>query len=94
MWSWDITYLPTTVLGVWLFLFLLIDVWSHKVVAWEVAEHEDPAIAADMVSRACLRERISKVRKLPLILHADNGSAQPHATLRETCQWVGALVYW
>ncbi len=42
---------------------------------WDVAEREDPAIAADLISRACIRERISKVRKQPLILHADNGNA-------------------
>ncbi len=29
MWSWDITYLPTTVRGVWLYLHLVIDVWSR-----------------------------------------------------------------
>jgi len=33
VWSWDITYLPTCVRGVWLYLYLLIDVWSRKVVA-------------------------------------------------------------
>ena len=33
VWSWDITYLPTTVRGVWLYLYLVIDVWSRKVVA-------------------------------------------------------------
>jgi transposase InsO family protein len=59
LWSWDITYLPTTVRGIWLYLYLVIDVWSRKVVAWDVAEREDPAIAADLVSRACLRERIT-----------------------------------
>jgi len=66
VWSWDITYLPTTVRGVWLYLYLVLDVWSRKVVAWDVAEREDPAIAADLVGRACLRERISKGRKQPL----------------------------
>ena len=81
VWSWDITYLPTTVRGIWLYLYLVIDVWSRKVVAWDVAEREDPAIAADLVSRACLRERISKGRKQPLILHADNGNAMRAATL-------------
>ena len=35
----------------------MIDVWSCKVVAWEMDEREDPAIDADLVSRACLRER-------------------------------------
>jgi hypothetical protein len=73
VWSWDITYLPTNVRGVWLYLYLVIDVWNRKVVVWDVAEREDSAIAADLVSRACLRERISKSRQQPLILHADNG---------------------
>ncbi len=31
VWSWDITYLPTTVRGIWLYLYLVIDVWSRKV---------------------------------------------------------------
>jgi len=52
--------------GVWLYLYLVIDIWSRKVVAWDVGECEDPAIAADLVSRACLRERISKGRRQPL----------------------------
>jgi transposase InsO family protein len=50
VWSWDITYLPTIVRGVWLYLFLVDDVWSRKVVAWDVAEREDPTIAADLVA--------------------------------------------
>jgi putative transposase len=81
VWSWNITYLPTTVQGVWLYLYLVIDVWSRKVVAWDVAEHEDVAIAADLVSRACLRERIREKRQQSLILHADNGNAMRAAIL-------------
>jgi len=53
VWSCDITYLPTTVRGIWLYLYLVIDVWSRKVVAWDVDEREDPAIAAYQVSRVC-----------------------------------------
>jgi putative transposase len=49
--------------GIWLYLYLVIDVWSRKVVAWDVAEREDPANAADLLSRACLRERTSQGRK-------------------------------
>ena len=49
--------------------------WSRKVVAWDVAEREDPAIAADLVRRAFLRERISKWRQIPLTMHADKGNA-------------------
>jgi len=91
VWSWDITYLPTTVRGIWLYLYLVIDVWSRKVVAWDVDEREDPAIAADLVSRACLRERISKGRKQPLVLHADNGNAMRAATLESRLEELGVL---
>jgi len=91
LWSWDITYLPTTVRGIWLYLYLVIDVWSRKVVAGGVAEREDPAIAADLVSRACLRERISKGRRQPLVLHADNGKAMRAATLETRLQELGVL---
>ena len=72
-------------------LYLVIDVWSRKVVAWDVAEREDPAIAADFVSRACLRERISKRRRQPLILHADNGNAMRAATLESRLEELGVL---
>ena len=91
VWSWDITYLPTSVRGVWLYLYLVIDVWSRKVVAWEVADREDSKIAADLVSRACLRERISKGRPHPLILHADNGNAMRAATLESRLEELGVL---
>lgn len=81
VWSRDFTYMSTSVRGVWLYLFLVIDVWNRKVVDWDVAEREEAQIAADLVSRACLRERISKGRPQPLILHAYNGNAMRAATL-------------
>ena len=93
LWSRDITYQPTTVRGVWLYLYLVIDVWSRKVVAWDVAEREDPATAADLVSRACLRERISNRRQHPLILHADNGNAMRAATLRGPAGRAGGAAF-
>ena len=45
--------------------------WSRKVVAWDVAEREDPVIAADLICWACLCKRISKCRQQQLVLHAD-----------------------
>ena len=65
------------------YLYLVIDVWSRKVVAWDVAEVESAQIAADLVQRACLKERYHRPRGFgsrqchqpPLILHADNGNA-------------------
>jgi transposase InsO family protein len=83
--------LPTSVRGVWLYLYLVIDVWSRKVVAWDVADREEAQIAADLVTRACLRERISKGRRQPLILHADNGNAMRAATLESRLEELGVL---
>jgi transposase InsO family protein len=91
VWSWDITFLPTSVRGVWLYLYLVIDVWSRKVVAWDGADRVEAQIAADLVGRACLRERISKGRRQPLILHADNGNAMRAATLESRMEELGVL---
>ena len=91
VWSWDITDLPTSVRGVWIFQYRVIDVWSRKVVAWDVAEREEALIAARLVSRACLRERISKGRPNPLILHADNGIAMGAAMLESRLEELGVL---
>jgi len=77
--------------GIWLYPYLVIDVWDRKVVAWDGDEREDPAIAADLVSRACLRERISKGRKEPLILHADNGNVMRAATLESRLEELGVV---
>ena len=59
--------------------------------AWDVYEREDPAIATDLVSRACLRERISKGRKQPLVLHADHGNAMRAATLESRLEELSVL---
>ncbi len=75
----------------WIYLYLVIDVWSRKVVAWDDTEREDPTITADLVGRACIRERISKGRKQPLIFHADNGNAIRAATLENRLEKRGVL---
>ena len=53
VWSWDISYLPTSVKGIWLYLYLVVEIWSRKVVAWDVEQSESAELAAQLVSRAC-----------------------------------------
>ena len=36
VWSWDISYLPTSVKGIWVYPYFAIDGGSGKVVAWDV----------------------------------------------------------
>ena len=63
----------------------------EKVVAWGVESSEDTKLAARLVGRACLRERIGKRRKQQLILHADNGNAMRAATLEVCLEVLGVL---
>lgn len=40
VWSWDITYLPTVIRGRFLRLYLVMDVWSRRIVGWEVQDRK------------------------------------------------------
>lgn len=88
VWSWDITYLRTAVAGVFLYLYLAVDVWSRKIVAAEVHDREDTDLAAEMFNRAVLREGAVGV---DLVVHADNGSPMKGATLKATFERLGVL---
>ncbi len=76
--SWDITYLPSRVRGKYFYLYLVVDVWSRRIMAAVVHEYECGKLAAEMLER-CLRSNSSddKVR----FLHADNGAAMRSGTL-------------
>lgn len=50
---------------------------------------EDAQIAVDLVGRACLRERICRSCRQPLVLHADNGNAMRAATLEVRLEELG-----
>lgn len=86
VWCWDVTYLPSRVRGQFFYLYAVIDLFSRKLVAWEVHERESGEDAADLIERACWREQR---RQQPLILHADNGAAQTAYTLRAKLQALG-----
>jgi len=86
VWSWDITYLPAPVRGMFFYLYLIIDLYSRKIVGWEIHERESADHAGALVRRAVLAEGIVG---RPLVLHADNGSAQKGSTLLATLQTLG-----
>ena len=86
VWSWDITYLPTTVRGRFYYLYLGLDLFSRKAVAWQVHECEDAEHAAALITEACYREH---VRPEQLVVHSDNGAPMKAATLLATLQALG-----
>ncbi len=88
LWSWDITYLTTTIKGVFFYLYLIMDVYSRKIVGWEVFETESAEQAAQVFHKAHLREGI---RAESLVLHSDNGSPMKGATMLSTLQRLGVM---
>ncbi|GAC1544397.1 MAG: hypothetical protein NVS2B4_22460 [Ramlibacter sp.] len=86
VWCWDMTYLPATVIGQWFHLYLILDLYSRKIVGWEVHDSDDSLHAAHLVRRAALAEGIATMAVKP-VLHGDNG-----ATLKATT--VLAMLYW
>jgi transposase InsO family protein len=88
VWCWDITYLPGPVRGQFLYLYLILDLYSRKVVGWEVHAAENSDHASALVRRAVLAEGcIGR----PLVLHADNGSPQKGSTLMATLERLGVI---
>jgi transposase InsO family protein len=87
IWSWDVTYLPSRVRGMFFYLYAVIDLFSRKLVAWEVHERESGDDAAELIERACWREQ--RLPTEPLILHADNGAAQTAHTLKSKLETLG-----
>jgi transposase InsO family protein len=88
IYSWDITYLPTPVRGVFLYLCLVLDIYSRKIVGWQVHDQELSALAADMMVDICRREGVTRDQ---VTLHSDNGSPIKGATMLATLQALGVV---
>lgn len=88
VWSWDITYLASTVAGMFFYLYLILDVFSRKIVGWEVYAEQSSDHAATVFRKAHLREGVGDH---DLILHSDNGSPMKGATLLATLQQLGVV---
>ena len=88
IYSWDITYLPTQVLGLFFYLYLVMDIYSRKIVGWQIYERESSALAADLMTDICQREGIKRNQ---VTLHSDNGSPMKGATMLATLQELGVV---
>ncbi|MFI9653069.1 IS3 family transposase [Guyparkeria sp. GHLCS8-2] len=88
VWSWDITYLASTLLGRFYRLYLVMDIYSRKIVGWEVHETETAEHASTLLQKASLAEG---VRQRDLVLHSDNGSPMKGATMLATLQRLGVV---
>jgi putative transposase len=88
IYSWDITYLPTQVKGIFIYLYLVIDIYSRKIVGWQTHHEELSELAADLMTDICQREQ---VKRNQVTLHSDNGSPMKGATMLATLQELGVV---
>lgn len=86
VWSWDITWLPGPVKGIFFYLYLILDIFSRRIVGWEVYDRESAEYASEVISRAAYSE---KLKGAPLVLHSDNGSPMKGSSLLVTLSALG-----
>ncbi len=88
VWCWDMTYLPTQVTGRWFHLYLILDLYSRKIVGWEVHDSDHADHAVHLVRRTALAEGIAALEVKP-VLHGDNGSTLKATTVLAMLNWLG-----
>lgn len=88
IWSWDITYMKGPIRGQFYYLYLFMDVFSRKIVGYEVHENESMELSSALIDKICKTENISKDQ---LTLHADNGGPMKGATMLATLQFLGVM---
>jgi len=88
LYSWDITYLPTRTIGNHFYLYLFLDLFSRKVVGWQVYDDESSELAGELMRDICRREAIQPAQ---VVLHSDNGSPMKGASMLATLQSLGVV---
>lgn len=86
IWSWDITFLQTTVKGMFFYLYLIMDIYSRKIVGFDIFSEQLSEHASEVIAESCKSENIARMQ---LTLHSDNGSPMKGSTMLATLQKLG-----
>jgi transposase InsO family protein len=86
--SWDITYLQSAVRGEFYYLYLVVDIWSRKIVGWRVERTESMDSSAELINSIC--EKLG-VDPEGIVLHSDNGGPMKGSTMLATLQSLGIV---
>ena len=85
-WSWDISRLAGPEARSYFFLYLIIDVYSRKIVAWTIDTTESDKIARRLINTAAKREAINADE---LVLHSDRGAQMTSLTVADLLEKLG-----
>ena len=80
VWSWDISRLCGPRARDWFYLYVLIDIYSRKIVGWTIDVVESDKVAKHLIATACRREGIDRDA---LTLHSDRGAQMTSTTIAE-----------
>lgn len=88
IYTWDITYLQTIVRGDYYYLYLFLDIFSRKIVGWDIHFTQESALSSKLLEEICMQENIKKNQ---VVVHADNGGPMKGATMLATMQKLGVI---
>jgi len=85
VWAGDITCIPTAV-G-WLYLAVIIDLCTRRIVGWSLADHMRGELTADALNQALVKRQPDA----GLIFHSDRGSQYASAQYRQMLKKSGVV---
>jgi putative transposase len=88
VWCWDVTFLPAQIQGQWFYLYLILGLYSRKVVGFEVHPTDRADHAAHLAKRTALAEGLHAMTVKP-VLHGDNGASLKATTVLAMLYWLG-----
>jgi putative transposase len=88
VWCWDVTFLNAQVQGRWFYLYVILDLFSRKIIGFEVHDTDQAEHAAHLVRRTALAEGIHARATRP-VLHGDNGPSVKATTVAAMLHWLG-----
>jgi putative transposase len=80
VWSWDISRLAGPVTRTWFYLYVILDIFSRKIVGWTVDTTESDKVAHHLITSTCERNGIDPGQ---LTLHSDRGAQMTSTTIAE-----------
>jgi putative transposase len=88
VWCWDVTFLPAQIQGRWFYFYLILDLYSRKIVGFEVHDTDSAEHAAHLARRTALAEGVH-ARPVRPVLHGDNGATLKATTVLAMLHWLG-----
>jgi len=86
VWTWDISYLATQTRGQHYYLYMIVDIFSRKILGADVYQQELGELAADFLQRTIWSEKCINKNT---VLHSDNGAPMRSFTMQAKMRDLG-----